>query len=101
MTYRNRKLLDVAHEAPHCFLGIKGICVSSEDGYSPCHSNLQRHGRGFAHKSADVYAVPGCHACHRWLDYGKTAREEKEAAFMSAWERYILWLFETGKVIAK
>ena len=101
MNYRNRKLLDIAHEAP-CLLEIRNVC---DAGFSlggrasnPCHSNLQRHGRGFAYKSHDCFVVPGCNPCHQWLDSGKATREEKDEAFMKALERYWLWLWTEGKI---
>lgn len=93
MTIRNRPYLDMLRGQP-CQIRVPGVCVGGESPDAPsvpCHSNLQRHGRGFAHKSHDVYSVPGCPPCHRWLDEGRAAREEKEEAFMSALERW--WLY--------
>lgn len=95
--YRSRKLLDVAHDAP-CMFRVPGVCQSGVNPSVPCHSNLQRHGRGLAHKTHDCYAPAGCVACHFWLDAGKAPREEKEATFMAALERWILWLFQNEKV---
>ena len=97
MTYRNRKLLDVAHEAP-CMFQIDKVCQDGLYPCVPCHSNFQRHGRGFAHKAADVFAPSGCVACHAWFDTGMAARSEKEDAFRTAQDRWILWLFENEKV---
>jgi len=96
--FRNRRLLDVAHNAP-CFIRVSG-CSGGHDGNAvPCHSNLLRHGRGTGLKSHDCFHVPGCSHCHYWLDYGKDAsREEKEEAFMRAFEAYILWLWREGKI---
>ena len=97
MTFRSRKLLDVAHEAP-CFLRLRR-CVSGVNPSVPAHSNMQRHGRGVGHKSADCFAVPACPACHYELDYGKNmSREEKEQAWELAFERYQLWLWENEKI---
>lgn len=95
--YRNRKLLDVAHDAP-CMLQVEGVCRSGVYPSVPCHSNMLRHGRGFSSKSHDAYAVAGCPPCHAWLDTGKASREEKETAFMAGLERYLLWLFRNEKV---
>jgi hypothetical protein len=65
----------------------------------PCHSNLQRHGRGFAFKSHDCYTVPGCIACHYELDHGKNlSKQELEEAFMRAWEMWQLALWQSGMV---
>ncbi len=97
MTYRNRKLLDVAHEAP-CMFQVENVCQSEVHASVPCHSNFQRHGRGFAHKSADCFAPAGCVACHSWFDTGPSPRTEKDEAFAKAQDRWILWLFENEKV---
>lgn len=96
--YRNRKLLDVAHDAP-CMFRIPGVCRDQVDPSIPCHSNEQRHGRGKDNKSHDVYAPAGCGPCHYWYDFGKDAsREEKQNAFQFALERWWLWLFRNDKV---
>lgn len=97
MTYRNRKLLDKAHIAP-CMFKIFGVCMDGVYPSVPCHSNHQKHGRGYAHKSADVYAPAGCPPCHAWYDTGKADREEKAHAFDVALDRWFLWLFESEQV---
>lgn len=97
MTFRSRKFLDVAREAP-CMIQKEGVC---QDGLYPCvpaHSNLQRHGRGFSHKSHDCFHVSACPACHDWLDRSGAPRDEKEAAFDAAQDRYWLWLWENGRL---
>jgi hypothetical protein len=93
LTYRNGKLLRLCHHRP-CMLQIPKVCTGGDrpDRPSvPCHSNMLRHGRGHAHKSHDVFTVPGCPDCHHWLDYGKASRDEKQDAFMAALERW--WLY--------
>lgn len=97
MNYRNRKLLDVAHEAP-CFLKIKGVCESGAFPSVPAHSNRLRHGRGTGYKAHDIWHVAACNKCHYWLDYGKSPREEKDQAFDRALESYWLWLWQENKV---
>lgn len=89
--YRNRKLLDLCR-GEACYLAFPNC-----EGFNtvPCHSNMLRHGRGFSYKSHDVYVVPGCPSCHRELDaLGNYTREQKEQVFMSAWERWMLQLFQ-------
>lgn len=88
MTYRNERYL-LLLRAFHCMLQVPGFCLKMKSRHSvACHSNLQRHERGKDHKSADVFAVAGCVACHAWLDSGiYGTREEKEAAFVAALER--------------
>lgn len=96
MTHRDRKLLDVAHEAP-CFLRIatKGCSV---DASVPCHSDMLRHDRGSYHKSHDVYAVPGCPACHALFTRAVLGRQGYEDKWRDAWEEYQLWIWENKKV---
>jgi hypothetical protein len=100
MTYRNRSLLDLAHEAP-CMLQIEGVCVNGRFPSVPAHSNRQRHGRGVGHKSADCFAVAACWACHGWLDTGSAPRSDKQEAFDAGLERYWLWLWENDKIGVK
>ena len=95
--YRNRKLLDVAHDAPCMFL-IPKVCRSMVNPSVPAHSNEQRHGRGKDNKSHDVFAPAGCNECHHWYDFGMAPREEKQDAFRWALERWWLWLFRNEKV---
>ena len=95
--HRDRKLLDLCHDAP-CMLRVDKVCRSGINPSVPAHSNLQRHGRGHSHKSHDCYAVPGCIECHAWLDTGPASREAKEFAFMAALERWLLYLWRNGLV---
>lgn len=100
MTFRSRKLLDLAHEAP-CMLQIEGVCQNGLNPSVPAHSNSQRHGRGVGHKSADCFVVAACTACHSWLDTGGATRSDKQERFLQALERYWLWLWENEKVTVK
>lgn len=95
--HRDRPLLNLCRDRT-CYLQLSG-CVGSPT--VPAHSNLQRHGRGFAFKSHDCFSVPACNACHYKLDYGKDmTRAEKDDAFMQAWEQWqvALWLEGSVKV---
>lgn len=96
--YENKRLRDLCHTAPHCFLQVACIPHNPNDGYAPCHSNLLRHGRGSHYKTHDVYVVPGCQGCHDWLDKGGAPREEQEQVFMAGWERWQLYLWQYGLV---
>nr|WP_321940088.1 nuclease domain-containing protein [Paraburkholderia sp. J8-2] len=77
-----------------CYLRVSGICQARGWGSEtvvPCHSNQPRHGKGMGIKAADVFTVPGCWACHAWLDqnHTKTPRAAKHATWdraYSAWE---------------
>jgi hypothetical protein len=96
LTHRDRKLLDVAHEAP-CFL-LLGVVGCGTNPSVPCHSDELRHGRGAGHKSHDCLAVPGCPACHNAFTRQNLGREGYVAAWAAAFERYQLWLWTNRKV---
>ena len=97
--YRNRALLDLCHGAP-CFLGFVG-CKGGTDPNEPsvpCHSNFQSDGRGYAYKSHDHAAVPGCPHCHWVLDYGPLTRAQKEEVFRLGQRRFWHWLWTNAKI---
>ena len=86
MNYRDRELLDMAYEFP-CLLQLP-YC---EGGMGePAHSNQAVHGKGGAQKAHDCFYVPGCRACHREIDQGRTmTREEKFEAWNRAYWRFV------------
>lgn len=96
MNYRNRPLLNLAHDAP-CMMRVQGVCDQRNPSV-PAHSNMQRHGRGSHYKSHDCFVVAACPACHMWLDTGGAASIDKDIAFFKATDRYWLWLWREGKV---
>lgn len=93
---RDRKLLDVAHEAP-CMLrlGAKGCGTHPS---VPCHSDMLAHGRGAGHKSHDALAVPGCPSCHEAFTRRKLGKDGYALAWGAAMARYLVWLWQNGKV---
>lgn len=95
MTIRNRKLLDLAHEAP-CMLKLAPATCGQFPSI-PCHSDMQRHDRGVGHKSHDCMAVPGCPDCHT-LFTRKLGRDQYEQIWLSAFEEYIVWLWENNLI---
>lgn len=96
MTHRNRALLDCAHEAPcTLLLNVKGCGAHPS---VPCHSDMQRHGRGEGHKSHDCLAVAGCPACHAVFDRAHLGRAGYEEAWAAAMARYLTWLWENGRL---
>jgi hypothetical protein len=99
MTYRNRKLLDLAHEAP-CFLDL-GTVGCGADKSVPCHSDMLKHGRGVGHKSHDCLAVPGCPACHAVFTRARYGQAGYEAIWRDAFANYTVWLWENRKVAVK
>lgn len=100
MTFRSRRLLDIAHEAP-CCLEIGGICQGNKYPSVPCHSDMLRHGRGVGHKSHDFYAVPGCPACHAHFTRKYLGKDGYDTVWCAAFEQYIGWLWSNEKVILK
>jgi hypothetical protein len=94
-THRDRKLLDVAHEAP-CML-LLGFPGCGNNLSVPCHSDLLRHGRGIGSKSHDCLAVPGCPCCHQHFTREHLG-DTYEATWLAAMERYLVWLWRQGKV---
>lgn len=96
MTYRNRALLDLCHEAPCLLLPGQHECLGPPS--EPCHSDMIRHGRGEHHKSHDCFAPPGCHNAHLAFTRSNLGKEGYFQAWVEAMERYILWQWVTGKV---
>ena len=94
MTFRSRKLLDLAHDAP-CFLQLGVPCGIHPS--VPCHSDMLRHGRGVGHKSHDCLAVPGCPHCHDRFTR-KILGESYEEKWIRAMEFYLVWMWENRKV---
>lgn len=95
MTHRDRKLLDVAHDAP-CMLQLVNGCGNHPS--VPCHSDMLEHGRGAGHKSHDALAVAGCPACHAVFTREKLGRDGYREAWIKAFQRYMVWLWTEGRV---
>jgi hypothetical protein len=92
VTYRNRKLLDLAHEIP-CQARFPHDCtgqwVQDNGKYLcvPAHSNQQLFGRGGWHKSDDIFFAAVCPPAHDAID-GRTPgmdRETKAAEWLAAY----------------
>lgn len=97
MTYRNRKLLDLAHKLNDCPLCGK----YREEGLIPMHSNHQRHGKGMGHKAADHFHGAGCDECHKKIDSGAISREEKADLWQRAFELTLTRYWENGWLAVK
>lgn len=102
MTYRNRRLLDAAHQVQEC-----QNCGRFTEGCEPAHSNLGEHGKAVSMKSADCYFACLCHTCHSWLDQGHGmdptgtfdgTREDKAAMWRRAYDKTVLLLWSRGMV---
>ncbi len=66
MNYRNRKLLDLAHNIARCT-----NCDAFCSGCEPAHENGVEAGKGFGIKAHDNRHAALCHACHAWYDQGR------------------------------
>ena len=95
MTYRNRALLDLCHEAPCLLLPGQHQCTGPSE---PAHSDMIRHGRGKDHKSHDCFAVPGCPVCHEHFKRSELGPDGYHQAWTAAMERWILYLWVSEKI---
>lgn len=73
-----------------CHLQVPGVCLGAagRDTVVPCHSNQGAHGKGMGLKADDKHTVPGCMACHAWLDQGTAPKREKFATWDAAYARW-------------
>ncbi len=75
MTYRNKKLTQLAKDAP-C------ACCGKQDGTVVyAHSNLLAHGKGRGLKASDAAGMFLCYTCHTELDQGKSMDKAERAEF--------------------
>jgi hypothetical protein len=90
--YRNRKLLDLAHQLP-C------QCCGRGEASEPAHSNFHQHGKGMSIKAHDVFFAALCHDCHRELDQGKSMTFDKRFdMWQRAHDKTLLEIFRRGLV---
>ncbi|VVD74808.1 hypothetical protein PHO31112_00780 [Pandoraea horticolens] len=82
------KRMLVACRGERCYLRVPGVCLPSADTVVPCHSNEQQHGKGMGIKARDEFTVPGCQACHVWLDQGSAPRDQKFSVWRSAYREW-------------
>ena len=94
MTFRSRKLLDTAHDAP-CRADFSHHCTGWQ-GCDPAHSDSQLFGRGQGFKTPDWAVAHLCHNAHMALD--TMGREEQFYAWLRAFVATQNYLYETGKV---
>lgn len=90
MTFRSRKLLDLARDQA-CVM-----CGRNDGSTVAAHRN---HGKGMAMKAPDYAVAWLCHGCHAELDQGKDmTRDERRAFWLEAHARTVAQWFEQGKV---
>ena len=79
MTYRNRKLLDLA-EGQRCVM-----CGADDNTVVAAHSNLGEHGKGMGLKAHDGMHAWLCYSCHAEYDQGnKMNRVERRDYILTA-----------------
>ena len=78
MTYRNKKLLELARQIP-CTL-----CEIENGTIVAAHSNQQRDGKGTGIKSADYRIASLCYGCHMELDQGRSYTKSQR---LELWEQ--------------
>lgn len=76
MTYRNRKLLDLAR-GQACVQ-----CGRQDDTVVAAHSNQNEHGKGMGIKAHDAMHAWLCYTCHAYVDAGKTLSRAERRDFM-------------------
>lgn len=89
MTFRSRKLLDLA-EGQAC------VMCGSEDGtVVAAHSNLLEHGKGKGIKAHDGMHAWLCHRCHSQYDQGmEMSKEERREYILTAICRTYMRMWE-------
>ncbi len=76
MTYRNRKLLDLAK-------GQRCVMCSADDGtVVAAHSNLLEHDKGMGNKAHDGMTAWLCMRCHSEYDQGQKMSKEQKRDFI-------------------
>lgn len=93
MTYRSRKLLDAAKNAPRC-MG----CGKHNDGdVVMAHADWSEYGKGMGYKANDWAVAALCTMqCHPFVDSSKASREERKDFWIRAHVRTLAWLFDAG-----
>lgn len=76
MTYRNRKLLDLAEDQA-CVM-----CGAQDGTVVAAHSNLGEHGKGLGLKAHDCMHAWLCYRCHTEYDQGKKMNYEQKRDFI-------------------
>ena len=93
MNYRNKKILELAHDAPCQW------CGSNDSTIVAAHSNQQRDGKGMSIKANDYRIAYLCFKCHVYIDSDpKATREEKRDVWEEAHRNTIGWLFDNGHI---
>ncbi len=93
MTYRNRRLLDLAHNMP-CMATFEHECFGYL-GCDPAHSDHYIFGRGIGHKTHDFAFAAMCNNAHKELDLFND-NELKFFEWLRAYVKTQEYLWENG-----
>jgi hypothetical protein len=99
VTYRNRRLLNLAHEMP-CMAQFEHEC-NAHNGCVPMHSDSHLFGRGGWHKSHDFAFASGCPNAHAIITAkvnDPVNREQKFYDWLRAHVATQEWLWTNGKL---
>jgi hypothetical protein len=99
MTYRNRRLLDLAHDCP-CMVDEPHAC-NDFNGCVPAHADWSIFGRGHGHKAHDFAFAAACPPAHALITAkvnDDMERERKRMIWLRAHVRTMEWLWENGKL---
>ena len=94
----SKKFRELAKICPHCM--SCGLENPNGDLLCLAHSNRLEDGRGYGHKSNDLFGAFLCHDCHMTVDgqKGKLSKIEKRQKHNQAWEKSIRWLIEENLI---
>lgn len=96
MNYRNKKLLNLAKDAP-CML-----CGSSDGTVVAAHSNQLRDGKGTGIKAHDHKIAYVCYLHHNIIDNDpQLNKQERINLWEDAHRKTISWLFENNHLEVK
>jgi len=99
VTYRNRKLLDLAHHDIPCMATFSHQC-GGHLGCDPAHSDSQFFGRGFSHKAHDFAFASMCNRSHKMLDEIND-RELKFKTWLKAYVRTQEFMWENKLIVVQ
>lgn len=95
--YRNHILLGLARLAPCCMSCSK----ESVGDVVAAHSNRSADGKGLGIKASDAAVAFVCsYPCHHEIDQGKKSAEERQAMWEKAHRATMIWLIESGHLVA-
>jgi hypothetical protein len=99
VTFRSRKLLDLARDQPCVSCGTQDGTVVAAHYFGPMRYQL---GGGMGHKVTDVATAHLCQRCHAELDsYADGNNGERSERFLLLIIKTLDRLFQEGRVVVK